>query len=237
MKEVVVDPRGAEAAVRDFGVSAVLSTDSASATDRISVYAEAYFSRIVEALASDFRALRRVLGEESFSKIVADYLKMYPSRTTNIGEVGSSLPQFLSGYAPESPYLSDLAALEWAAIESFYSREADAVAAVLDRDPSELRFSLHPSVRFVDTSWNIENIWRGREDEFENVPAHTLLVFRTPSGAAAVEALDAIAPQVLLHFSKGLSLGAVCERLPPEFDPARLSEWFARWSGVVLIPS
>src|SRR5690349_10960396 len=42
--------------------------------DRLGVYANAYFYRLLESLAADYKTVHRVLGEEKFHELIAHYL-------------------------------------------------------------------------------------------------------------------------------------------------------------------
>ena len=52
-----------------------------TASDRLSVYANAYFARLIECLGESFPVLQRALGDEAFAGLAADYLVAHPSST------------------------------------------------------------------------------------------------------------------------------------------------------------
>src|SRR5262249_59817393 len=96
-------------------LATVTSTGSASAAERLSVYASGYFWRLFEALASDFPAAHHALGPAAFQKFVAEYLVQHPSESPNLADLGGTVPSFSFGCAAtqDCPFLPDLTLLEW----------------------------------------------------------------------------------------------------------------------------
>ena len=267
MRWVITDPRGVEPALSDLSratepsprlLHVVSAHSPLSAPERLSIYAEGYFSRLVESLGADFGALQMSLGEESFSILVADYLRTHPTMTYNIGEVGEKLPGFLARHelGIEYPQLAELASLEWAVVESFYADEHAADPAHLN--PLALqsiapeawpgaRFELAASVRFQLSAHTVERVWRKRHDDAElttelqelgDSPAGSgLLLFREASGAVSVERLERAPFEVLRQMSRGATLAEICERLESGNGDALppLMQWFSGWvaNGVI----
>lgn len=262
MRWIITDPRGVENALLDTypkGLSfpsrytrpnddhfpLVLEHGTLSRSDRLSIYAEGYFARLVESMEQDFPTVRRWLGEERFLKLIADYLKAYPSRFPNIGEVGSRLPSFLLGYEETNdlPYLPDLSALEWAVIESFYADdhpklEANVLTSIPDEAWQRVRFTLDSSVRLLNGRWPVDRLWRERfRDECHEIPVpfpqsdSRLLIFRDEYGHVSVEALDEAPFQVLEWMQAGWSLNEICAYLSESETDFSLMNWFATWKN------
>ena len=93
-----------------------------TASERIGIYAHAYYARLLECLGECFPILRRVLGPELFEPIAFEYLQRYPSKSYTLDRLGDRFAQFLeedrapdAGEAPAWPeMLSDLARFEHA---------------------------------------------------------------------------------------------------------------------------
>ncbi|HEY6320566.1 MAG TPA: DNA-binding domain-containing protein [Thermoanaerobaculia bacterium] len=102
-----------------------------TAEQRLEIYANAYYARLLECLRDTFPALTRVLGAEAFDSFAFDYLQRYPSRSYTLYRLAESFPRFLDETRPEqSPaagtagpawpdFLIDLATLELAIAEAF----------------------------------------------------------------------------------------------------------------------
>ena len=91
-----------------------------TAAERLSIYANAYYARLLECLASYFPVLQRALGEEVFESFAFEYLQRYPSKSYTLDRLGESFARFLAETRPEEPaelgwpdFLVDLALLEW----------------------------------------------------------------------------------------------------------------------------
>jgi hypothetical protein len=279
MRWVITDPRGVDPALADPRPSSPEALKYADrynepsrrlldfvsghpplpASERLSIYAEGYFARLLESMTADFGALQAVLGEESFLKLVADYLKAYPSKSANIGEAGERLAAFLATHelGLEHPELVELASLEWAVIESFYADEHPAPArlnpAALQSIPAEswpgASFELDASIRFLAPKSAVERLWYARHDESEVTQAASLLapsepgaglfIFRNPHGHVDVERIGVAQLVVLRAMARGSTLTEICELLEPDSDGGfpPLMQWFSGWVACGVISS
>ncbi|HYF98123.1 MAG TPA: DNA-binding domain-containing protein, partial [Coxiellaceae bacterium] len=52
---------------------------SGSSEERLQIYQDAYYLRLIGHLKSKYSALQKALGVEDFNKLVVNYLKKYPS--------------------------------------------------------------------------------------------------------------------------------------------------------------
>jgi hypothetical protein len=113
-----------------------------TAADRLAIYADAYYSRLLECLGEVFPMLKRTLGEDVFNGMAFGYLQQYPSRNYSLNELGRHFPPYLEQTRPaaddpdESPvlerdwpaFLIDLAKLEWGIYEVFDGPGVEGVA-------------------------------------------------------------------------------------------------------------
>jgi hypothetical protein len=108
-----------------------------TAEQRLEIYANAYYARLLECLRDTFPVLAQVLGAEVFDSFAFDYLQRYPSRSYTLYRLAESFPRFLDETRPEEPpaadstgaagaagpawpdFLIDLATLELAIAEVF----------------------------------------------------------------------------------------------------------------------
>lgn len=132
------------------------------------VYAEAYLLRHGEALAADFPALHALLGETGFHEMAREYSLAHPSPAPSIRWFGRHLPAFLASAAPwaAEPYLTELAALEWAAAGAFDGGNAPTLQpADLAAVPAEhwhgVVLEFHPTVRRINLEFEVVALWKG----------------------------------------------------------------------------
>lgn len=91
-----------------------------SAGERVRIYARMYALRLHDALAHDYPALRRALGDDGFVDLVQRYVCAHPSDRPSLRDLGRHLPGFL--YRPQSDapvWHAELAQLEWSMVEAF----------------------------------------------------------------------------------------------------------------------
>jgi putative DNA-binding protein len=82
--------------------------------ERVTVYADMYFARLLDILAEEFVATRALCGPVEFERLVRAYLREHPSRHWSLNALGRKLPQFLAGpfRIPRKAVLHDVAQLE-----------------------------------------------------------------------------------------------------------------------------
>ena len=111
------------------GVARALAVADArgSAIERLDVYANMYFFRILDALRADYPKVLAVIGDEAFHDLATGYLLAHPSRHPSLRFVGAALPGFVAEHrlAKERPWLGELAALEWARVDVFERAEGE----------------------------------------------------------------------------------------------------------------
>jgi len=103
-----------------------------TAAERIGIYANAYYSRLLECVGECFPMLKATLGGEVFAGFAFDYLQRYPSRSYTLDRLGENFPRFLDETRPGPEdggplpgevgwpdFLIDLASLEWALAKVF----------------------------------------------------------------------------------------------------------------------
>ena len=110
------------------GLDAVIGGDPRMTTvERLDIYANMYFFRLLEVLKEDFSAVAAVLGEDNFHNLVTGYLTEYPPTEASVFWAGRYLADFLRTHPlrREYPYLAELAALERAIVEVFCARDIE----------------------------------------------------------------------------------------------------------------
>ncbi|HJZ92317.1 MAG TPA: DNA-binding domain-containing protein [Gemmataceae bacterium] len=90
-----------------------------AAADRLRVYGNAYFARLLECLREEFAVLAHALGEELFDEFASGYLQAYPSRSYTLNHLGANFPAYLAETSPAgeddsgwTTFVIDLATLE-----------------------------------------------------------------------------------------------------------------------------
>lgn len=100
-----------------------------SAAERLDIYANMYFFRILDSLKTDFPRVYKILGDVRFHNLITDYLVKYPPTHFSLRNAGLNLPLFLKthGESKKNKFLPDLALFEWNMIEVFDAADTDLV--------------------------------------------------------------------------------------------------------------
>jgi hypothetical protein len=254
---LIVAPNGvAEGLAREpslgrGGLEAVISGDDRlSARERVAIYADAYFYRLLDVFKEDFPATLAALGEAHFHNLITGYLIEYPPTEPSIAFAGRHLAEFLRQHPlrDQAPFVADLALLERTLIESFHAADAaplDAtwMSAIAPEEWPALAMRLHPAARTLEVEWHVEQVLRGVERrESWKEPAHgpmSLLVWRRNT-EVFYRAIESPERAALTIARDGTPFAAICEAIASASDngdPAPLiNQLLSRWlSDGVLI--
>jgi len=232
------------------GVEAhVTGTARVPLATRLGIYGGAYRSRLADALAANYPALAKLLGESDFATLAMDYVRAHDSPFFSIRYYGDQLPAFLAAHEDytAAPVLAELARWEWTMTCVFDAAEAAPLAhAQLARVPAaqwaQLRFSWHPSVHRLELAWNVPQLWQALSDDAQRPPVtlqasswllwrHELLTFFRSLPPAEAAVLDAA--------RSGWPFAELCELLCDEVGeaqaPAQAAELLRGWIAAGLI--
>jgi hypothetical protein len=226
--ELVTGPEGvarelARRGIPERELAAVIAGDArASAVERLDVYANMYFFRILDVLRADFPKVVAALGDDAFHDLATDYLQAHPSRHPSLRHVGAALPGFLAGHAHAArrPWLGELAALEWTRVDVFDRADADVLpreelASLPPEAFAALALGPVPACALVPVAFRVEDTWRAvEEDGAVEAPArapedHAVLVWRR-GVTVHHRGVDAAERRALERLLAGTTFGALC---------------------------
>lgn len=72
-----------------------------NATESLAIYQRSYYSRLIECMRGQFKALVYTLGDELFVDFCSMYLTKHPSNSPNLGDLGKRFPDFLEQNRPD----------------------------------------------------------------------------------------------------------------------------------------
>jgi hypothetical protein len=143
---------------------------------RLRIYADAYRLRLMDVLATDYEALRALLGDHAFRAASADYVMATPSEHRNVRWYGAGLPEFLRTTQPwaQKTAAYEVALFEWTLTLSFDAADDPVVRFEdLAQLPAEqwptLGFVLHSSVQLIELRTNAPAM-RKASDAQESLP-------------------------------------------------------------------
>jgi hypothetical protein len=168
----------------------LLASVPPTASKRFAVYRNNVFVSLVEALKARFPAVRNAVGTEFFSALARDYAGSNMPVSPLMMQYGDSFPDFIETFPPlaDYPWISDLARVECAITQSYHASDApllgaEAFAAIAPEQLGELKITLHPALKLVQSSFPIATLWQmnsGRVavSPLDDIPAETALIQR-----------------------------------------------------------
>lgn len=228
--------------------------------DRIAVYANAYFARLVECLGEVFPILKRTLGVEGFDSFAVEYLKRNPSRSYTLHRLGEKFPEYLATTRPprEDPdtpdfadFLVDLARFELLLYEVFDGpgieqgpRLDPARLAELDGPVAETaRLLPAPCLRLFRSEFPVSDFYTVARETAEGDNGSDELEFPTPEESfVAITRCNYVVRRLplepeefalLQELMAGAPLNPSLERAAERdgLSETRISRWFARWAA------
>jgi hypothetical protein len=221
-----------------------------SAFDRLEIYANAYFYRLLESLGEDFPATQAILEEDNFAALVRGYLREHPPTEPSIVYAGLYLADFLNDhpFAERWPFIADLARLERAVLDVFHAADASALGIEAMRAiPSEewpaVKLRAHPAVEIVRSEWRVadllDTVEHGREWTDPEHEEASVLVWRE-NALIHYRSLEPVERDALVLLSKGASFAAVCEAVAAGAEESNhvglIGRLMARWlaDGIIM---
>ncbi|MEQ9143385.1 MAG: DNA-binding domain-containing protein [Parvibaculaceae bacterium] len=189
---------------------------------RMDVYRNNVYASLIDALASAFPVVERLVGREFFRAMAREFLRdRMPVRQTLIG-FGEGFPEFMDTFPPLEalPYLGDVGRLEFAWLSSYHAADLAPVAPDDIRDiPAEaladLRFELHPAVRIVTSRYPVFSIWQANRQESEpgqiDVSRGEAVLLLRPALAVECHSVGAGMAAFCRALESGRSLGAASD--------------------------
>ena len=237
-KESLGDERGPAPGVFE---ALVHGNERLSAAERVDIYANAYFYRLLDCLSEDFPTTLVVLGADNFAALVKEYLLEHPPTEPSILYAGLYLADFLNDhpFAERWPFIADLARLERTVLDVFHATNAPALSLeTLHAVPSEewpaLKLRTHPAVEIVHSEWRIADVLHTEGREWTD-PKHeeaSVLVWRQ-NALVNYRNLEPVERDALVIVAKGASFAAVCEAVAAGAEEpnrvALIGRLMARW--------
>ena len=263
----IVDGVASDAAQQEIALDAatlesfILPSKRCSSIERLSVYGNAYFARLIECLAGEFPALEHALGEQLFADFALTYLQDFPSTSYTLGNLANHFVDFLVNSRPprdeeEEPQWPDFL-IDLSRIESIYSVVFDGPgeenlelisATDLKQIPAdkwgEIRFNFVESFRLEVFDFPVHEYVTGvRKEESPEVPSpqktrlgisrRDYVVRRQSLSQRQFELLTALVEGATLIESIERSIKNLADEGAANFDDfaRNLQNWFATWTA------
>lgn len=234
----------------------IARSDAQTSIERLAIYGNAYYARLVGCLAAEFPATQQAVGKEPFSGFVFGYLQQSPSTSYTLGELGRDFPGYLAGSRPpresDEPdwidFLVDLSTLERTYSDVFDGpgeedlplMTADRLRGIPPGDWEHLRLQPAPSLQLLELRFPAHEyasaVRRGEEATIP-APLPTRLAINRREYIVRRRTLDPLPFDLLGRLMRGVPLGrAIGESLDTVADPPGnltdvIEAWFRTWTA------
>lgn len=146
--------------------SFIKPNDRLSSFERLQIYNQQYWWRILGSFQEDFRGSRAVLGERRFDRLAVAYLEAHGSTSWSLRDLGQLLPAFLEKHpaltAPHTALALDMARVEWARIVAFDGPSLPVLdpATLARKTPATIRLRLQPYLTLLALAHPVDALLR-----------------------------------------------------------------------------
>lgn len=200
----------------------------------IEVYRNNYRGNLHDTLAGAYPVIEQLVGKDFFRLLTRQFIGQHFSRSGNLHHYGEGMAGFVAAFEPAQglPYLSDVAALEWACHCAYFADDAATLdlgklAQISPDQYPDLILHVHPACHLVRSRYPIASIWHahqpGASSDFKidlDIGSSNALVSRKNDVALVSELTEADAAW-LQGIQAGTPLGeAIATTLAhyPDFD-------------------
>lgn len=199
----------------------IINDNKVGAKKRLSIYADAYRLRIIEALETAYPKLGVLLGDDLFDSTARSYINAHPSFYRNMRWVGDKMDAHLRHTLPKHPIAAEMAAFEWALGLAFDAEDAPQLtiqdlAQIPPENWGDLHFSFHPSMQLLRFDWNAIAVWQALEVAKKPPVAlkqKTPCVLWRRDFTSHFRTVEAAEFQAIKQIKAGASFGELCESL------------------------
>ena len=267
MQSVITNPDGIAAGIESSSARQEIATSAADiesvigrsesldSIDRLAVYGNAYFARLVECLGDTFPAVQHALGEETFAGFAVAYLQQNPSQSYTLDDLGRRFPAWLRETRPDdvpSPgwpdFLIDLATYEMTCHDIFDGPgvegqpllDGHSLTAIVPENIPRVVLRPAPCLQLLALQYPVHEYVtavRREQSPSQPSPGETLLVltrrdFVVRRGAIS-RAEFALLESLIAGSPLGEAVEAAVETTSAEIDQlaAQLSGWFQHWAS------
>lgn len=217
----------------------IIDAPQISVKERVDIYREGYYLRLIDILEREFSALRNLLGKEQFDALCHEYIDAYPSTHFSVRTYGKNMVTFLSNRPNTDPLHVELAKFEWPFGKVIDAPDGpqltvDDMAALPAEAWGNLHLEFHPSMQLVSLHFNTPEIWQAlfnnNPEEFpvpervfsENAQDWLLWRFNQRSHYLAINSHHKIMVEAILS---NKSFSDICEALCEYMDVEQVAQF------------
>ena len=131
--------------------------------ERLEIYNQQYWTRLLESLQDDFPGLHAILGEERFELLSIGYLQAYPSQSYSLNNLGKHLSIFILEKPeltfPHCQLAHELASFEWAEMVAYDAQSKPPLTSkyLQNQDPAVMILQIQPHITLLELTHALDD--------------------------------------------------------------------------------
>lgn len=244
-----ISPRGVP--MEKEAAKYITPSHTLSSAQRIQLYNQQYWWRLIGVLQDAFPTLLRLFGHYDFNElIVKPYICKYPPNHWSLNQLGDRLSLWIQKkyQAKDKELIYEMSKIDWAYYEHFFSHHHPLMIA--DKDPEQLLsvpLSLQPHVRLFNLKRDLfllrdtflkEETDHWVQNDFPPLPLAeqcNFILYRNLNHDSAVKKISLTEYHLLQQFQKEKSIEKACQWLEKQSDAVceeaatHLQTWIQSW--------
>ena len=158
------------ASLRAYDADSLIDGGGLPTVERLAVYRDGYFARLIECLADDYPAVRDALGGELFESLCKDFIVAHPPRSASLNHYGAPFAAYCATRRERwCGVVADLARLEWALVGAIHADAervllTEALARLTPEDWQQVRLRPSPTLRVLALEYPVNRHYQARAE-------------------------------------------------------------------------
>jgi hypothetical protein len=226
----------------------ILPNTKLSSAQRIQIYNQQYWWRLLSMLHKNFPALTRLFGYADFNNTIGmPFLTVYPSRHWSLAKLGNQLSHWIEQYykAEDTPLILATAEVDWAYQSIFFAPpplylppSMDLLSKTLTLQPHLKIFNFPFDIFSLRTTLLKEEVEFWLESDFPVLLRernYFFVLFRTRENQIQYKEVEEAQWIFLDLINKGLSINTICDCLEKQEKKickdaeSHLDRWIQEW--------
>lgn len=215
--------------------------------DRLHVYANGYYVRLIDVLSTDFPLIKWILGDEAFNILSREFIKVHPSSEYNINSIGKHFSTFLRRHTqhPAYPFLQQLSEYEWNLnqVQSLSRKspiDFSSLKSVSVEQWTDAKFEFQPNLLHMETDYGFDQLHKEfrKKETFTNdllAEKPSFFIFYQKEDGSYSTSIEKMEYETLSLLMKDASLGDVLDALGNDEMVQSVFGWFQKWNEKELI--
>ncbi len=209
---------------------------------RMTIYQELFYNNIQGFIANGFPVLRKLMDDESWHRMVRDFMIKHKSKTPLFHEIAREFLSYLENERDtrnDPPFFYELAHYEWVELALSVSTEETPTETAFSDDIMAANLQTSPLAWLLQYQYPVHQISPGfLPDSPADTPLH-LLVYRTEDDSVTFLELNPVSARLFSLMGGGLTGQAAAEQIASELQHPNpdvvntgaqvlIKEWLAR---------